>query len=123
VSRTQRALFAAVAVAIAVAAIVLVAGGEGPEATNGAGAPAVVSVVGGVPEGGVRALAYEKGERVRLTVESDSAEVVHVHGYGLRAPVRKGAAARFSFTAGIEGEFVIELEGAKRQIAALRVRP
>lgn len=124
-SRLQRAVFAAVAVVIAVVAIALIAGGGESKkaAATAAGRPALVSVVGGRPEGGVQVLAYGKGDHVRLSVESDRPDQVHIHGYDLRAPVERGAAAHFSFAADIEGEFVIELEGAKRQIAALRVKP
>jgi hypothetical protein len=124
VSRTQRSTFAAIGIAIVAVAVALMAGGgESPGRAQGAGAPALVTVVGGEPDGGVKVLGYRKGDRVRLTVQSDRADVVHVHGYDLRVPVRMGGAARFSFAAKIEGEFVIELERTKRQVAALRVRP
>ena len=123
-TRTQRSTFVAVAIVIAVVGVVLVAGGGGgSKSAPGAGAPAHVKVVAGQPDGGVQVLAYKKGDHVHLTVESDRPDRVHIHGYGLFAPVQRGAAARFSFAAEIEGEFVIELESAKRQIAALRVKP
>jgi FtsP/CotA-like multicopper oxidase with cupredoxin domain len=124
VSRRQRSTFAAIGIVIVVVAVALIAGGgQSPGPAQGAGGPALVTVVGGEPDGGVKVLAYRKGDRVRLTVQSDRADVVHVHGYDLRVPVRMAGAARFSFAAKIEGEFVIELERTKRQIAALRVRP
>jgi hypothetical protein len=122
-SRTQRAVFVAVAAIIALAVVVLLAGGSDSSQPNRAGGPALVTVVGGAPEGGVQVLRVKKGERVRLSVESDRSDQVHIHGYDLRAPVNQDVAAHFSFAATIEGEFVVELEGAKRQVAALRVRP
>ncbi len=122
VSRTQRAVFIAVALAIVVVAVVLLAGGGSSKPANGSG-PALISVVGGVPEDGVQVVSVHKGDLVRFSVKSDRADQVHVHGYDLRAPVTSEMAAHFSFAAQIEGEFVIELEGAKRQVAALRVRP
>ena len=120
--RTQRAVFVAVAVVIAIVAVVLVAHGSG-DASTAAHHSSAVEVVGGKPQGGVQVLAYRKGERVELNVSSDRPDIVHVHGYNLREPVRMGGTARMSFLAGLEGEFRIELERTKQQIAALRVRP
>jgi hypothetical protein len=118
VSRTQRGVFAAVAAAIAIAAVVLVAGGGGSSPTS---AHAVRVVDAGAAEPAV--LEYTKGERVELNVRSTQPDLVHVHGYDLREPVRMGSVAHLTFAATIEGEFRIELERAKRQIAVLRVRP
>jgi cytoskeletal protein RodZ len=88
-------------------------------------APAVqtVRVVNGQPQGGVERLEYEKGDRVRLKVQSDVADEIHVHGYDLMKDVSAGGSVTFSFTADIEGRFEIELEDAGTQIAELEVKP
>jgi cytoskeletal protein RodZ len=88
-------------------------------------APAVqtVRVVNGQPQGGVERLEYEKGDRVRLKVESDVADEIHVHGYDLMKDVSAGGSVSFSFTANIEGRFEIELEDAGTLIAELEVKP
>jgi hypothetical protein len=82
-----------------------------------------IEVVDGKPRGGVQRLDVKSGERVRLVVESDVADEVHVHGYDLSEDVPAGGSVRFNFPAKLEGVFEIELEGRKQQIAELRVTP
>jgi hypothetical protein len=87
--------------------------------------PAVrtIRVIGGEPQGGVRRLEYQKGDRVRFKVRSDVADEVHVHGYDLRRDVTPGGTVSFTFTATIEGRFEIELETTHTLIAELEVEP
>lgn len=96
-------------------------GGESPEPE----APTIERIVvrGGTPVGGVARLEYERGERVRFTVRSDSAEEVHVHGFDLKKDVPANGTVRFVFPADIEGVFEVELEGSHVQIAELRIEP
>src|SRR3979490_2714336 len=97
--------------------------------TQGAGttpvvAPANVIVVRNVkPVGGVATLTVKKGQQVNLTVKSDSAQEIHVHGYDLHKTVPKNGSVSFSFPAKIDGGFVIELEKPGGQIASLKVEP
>jgi hypothetical protein len=121
-TRKQRGGFAAIAALIAIVAVALVAGGSGGSPAP-ARAASVVEVVDGKPDGGVQVLEYRKGEHVDLTVNSDTAGQLHVHGYGLREALRVGSATRLGFEAELEGEFRIELERTKQAIAVLRVRP
>jgi hypothetical protein len=84
----------------------------------------VVTVKDGKPVGGIQKLDYNKGDRVRLVVRSDTADEVHVHGYDLKQDIPEGGGSvRFNFAADIDGVFEIELENAKQQIAELRVNP
>jgi hypothetical protein len=87
--------------------------------------PAVqtIRVVNGQPQGGVKTISFKKGEQVRLKVQSDVADEIHVHGYDLKKDVEAGGSAQFSFKATIEGRFEIELETAGTQIANLEVSP
>jgi hypothetical protein len=87
--------------------------------------PAVktVRVVNGQPQGGIKTLSFQKGDRIRLRVISDVADEIHIHGYDLMKDVEKGGSVQFSFPATIEGRFEIELENAGTQIANLEVRP
>ncbi len=96
-------------------------GGESPEPE----APTIERIVvrDGTPVGGVARLEYERGERVRFTVRSDSAEEVHVHGFDLKKDVPANGTVRFVFPADIEGVFEVELEGSHVQIAELRIQP
>jgi hypothetical protein len=120
-TRTQRGVFAAIAAAIAVVAVAVVAGGSGgSEPTRAA---AAVDVVSGRPDGGIQLLEYRKGDHVELSVRSDTADVIHVHGYDIREPLRVDSTTKLGFAAELEGEFRIELERTKQQLAVLRVRP
>ena len=56
-------------------------------------------------------------------MRSDVSDEVHVHGYDLMKDVEAGQTVTFSFPADITGIFEIELEGAGKQIAELRVDP
>lgn len=62
------------------------------------------------------------GERVRLTVVSDRADQIHVHGYDRTAPVSAGGTATVMFTADIPGQFEVELEQSGLQLFELVVR-
>jgi FtsP/CotA-like multicopper oxidase with cupredoxin domain len=120
--RNQRIglLLAAVVIIVIVAIAV---GGGGSDKTKTASGPQTVNVVGGKPEGGIKTLTYKKGDTVDLTVNSDTADEIHIHGYDVHKDVTKGGSAHFSFPAKLDGKFVIELENAGQQIASLQVEP
>ena len=80
-------------------------------------------VVGGQPQGGIARDSVAQGRNVVITVTSDVAEEVHLHGYDLSADVAPGAPATIRFTADAPGRFEIELENSGVQIAELEVRP
>ena len=82
-----------------------------------------IRVRDGKPVGGVARLEYKRGERIRFTVVSDTADEVHVHGFDLAKDVEANGSARFDFRADFEGVFEVELEGAHVQIAELRIEP
>ena len=87
--------------------------------------PAVqtVRVVNGQPAGGIKTISYTKGDQIRLKVQSDTADEIHVHGYDLKKDVTAGGSVEFDFEATIEGRFEVELENAGTQIAMLEVDP
>jgi FtsP/CotA-like multicopper oxidase with cupredoxin domain len=64
-----------------------------------------------------------KGDTVRFRVRSSGAEEVHVHGYDLKQDLPAGKTVTMSFKATIDGIFEIELEHSGTQIAQLRVDP
>jgi hypothetical protein len=82
-----------------------------------------ITVADGKPQGGVQKVSFEKGDRVRLRVRSDTADEIHIHGYDLAKDVAAGGQVRFSFPASIEGRFEIELEHPGVKIAVLEVTP
>ena len=80
-------------------------------------------IVGGEPQGGIQRDSVAQGRTVVVTVTSDVADEVHVHGYDLMADVAPDAPATIRFTADAPGRFEIELENTGVQIAELEVRP
>jgi hypothetical protein len=119
-SGRQRALIIAVAIVVLVGGYLLIRGGGDDNSTGGG---TTVRVVNAKPEGGVKKLAFKKGDQVRFTVVSDTADEIHVHGYDLMKDVEKGGSVSFSFKGSIDGRFVVELEDHKQQIAELDVTP
>ena len=81
------------------------------------------TVSGGRPEGGIARDSVSQGRIVVITVTSDVADEVHLHGYDLSADVAPGAPAVIRFTADVPGRFEVELENSGVQIAELEVRP
>ena len=84
---------------------------------------AVVSVVGGEPDGGVAEIDAKDGQRVRIKVTTDAPHEVHLHGYDIEKSAAPGSPAVLAFTADIQGVFEIELEDTGTQIAKLSVSP
>lgn len=123
-SNTMRAVVGIAVVVVAVVLLVVLKdnGGNG-EASNANGKDPVIVVKNGKPVGGIRALTYNKGDRVRFRVDSDVSDEVHVHGYDIMKDVKAGGSVSFDFPATIEGVFEAELEGRKEQIVELRVNP
>jgi hypothetical protein len=97
--------------------------GTGVNGTTTAAAPKVIVVRNVKPVGGVQDITVKKGGQVRFTVQSDSAQEIHVHGYDFHKNVPKNGSVSFSFPAKIDGGFVIELERPGVQIASLKVQP
>ena len=87
--------------------------------------PAVkqITVKGGKPVGGVQQITVSKGDPVRFAVRSDVSDEIHVHGFDFHKDVKAGGKVSFAFPAKMDGEFEIELEGRKQQIANLVVNP
>jgi hypothetical protein len=83
----------------------------------------VVRVVDAKPQGGVKRLTFRKGDTIAFTVQSDTADEIHVHGYDVHKDVKAGGRVTFRIPAKIEGRFVVELENHGTQIAELEVVP
>ena len=99
---------------------------EAPPATTSEGPETVrleYVIVGGKPQGGISRDSVDLGSDVVVTVTSDVADEVHVHGYDLMADVAPGSPATIRFKADAPGRFEIELENTGVQIAELEVRP
>jgi heme/copper-type cytochrome/quinol oxidase subunit 2 len=69
-----------------------------------------------------RVVKVSKGTNVIITVTSDVADEVHVHGYDIKKDVAAGATIEMPFVADQTGSFVVELEKASTQLISLQVR-
>jgi hypothetical protein len=124
VSKGQRAGLIALAVAIAAVAFVLARSDDDenkPDAQSRPGAPTTpptattdsrpeqrLELANHQPVGGIRKIQAMKGDFVRLVVESDAPDEVHLHGYDITRELRPPDPARFAFRAEIEGIFELE---------------
>lgn len=72
--------------------------------------------------GGVRRVSLRVGAGFRLTVRSDVADEVHVHGIDERAEVEAGGEVTLDLIFPAPGIFEVELEGAKVKLLELEVR-
>lgn len=123
VSRLQRLLVLGVAAAILiVGGVVAASSGEVADKKDDSG-PVTIEVRGAKPVGGVQPVTVTKGGTIDLTVDSDTADEMHLHGYDKHADVEAGGTARLKVPATIEGRFEVELEGKGKQLAEVTVQP
>lgn len=126
-SPARRATLIAAVVVIAIVAFIVLKPGnnsnQSSSQSSSGGALQTVLVRNAKPVGGIKDLNFKKGGRVRFKVDSDVADEIHVHGYDIMKDVKPGHPITFSFPGKIDGEFVVELEGRKQQIATLKVNP
>ena len=96
---------------------------EAPTTTEGfAGTVIEAKVTGSTVETASRRVRVDRGEKVRIQVEADRNEEVHLHGYDLSSDVAPGKPAIIDFTADAPGVFEIELEQARLKLFELQVQ-
>ena len=96
---------------------------EEPTTTAGfSGTVIEAKVTGDQVEVAGRRVRVSRGEKVRIQVEADHAEEVHVHGYDLKQDVAPGKPAVIEFTADAPGVFEVELEEAALKLFELQVQ-
>jgi FtsP/CotA-like multicopper oxidase with cupredoxin domain len=96
------------------------------ETTSASPTPDAVEIEVEVEDGEVQGpgdVEVQQGERVRLVVEADVSDEVHVHGYDLLADVSPDGPAVIVFRANAPGVFEVELEGAGLPLLELTVTP
>jgi hypothetical protein len=121
-SRNQRFVLLGVAAVIAVVAVVLISGGGSDQSAKSSG-PTTIVVKDAKPVGGVKQVTYRKGGTIDLTIDSDTADEVHFHGYDVHKDVEEGGSAHFKLKASITGEFIVELEEHEQTLANVTVEP
>jgi hypothetical protein len=122
-----------VAVAFAVVLFIVLRGGSSSHGAgftiNGksvsGGATPTIKLHRGKPIGGVAQLQAGSGDRIHFRVSSDTPGEVHVHGYDLLKPIKRGGSVSFDFPAKLQGGFDVELHhgGGEDTIANLKVEP
>ncbi len=147
-SRNQRIGLIVAALAVAVVAFVVAQPGDDEESPPDTPAPAAetetgtqtdtepepepevtrIRLQGGEVAGGVKEIEAAKGETVRIVIDSDAPDELHLHGYDIEQEAAPGQPARFRFKAKAEGEFVLESHvaedaGNEPVIARLLVGP
>src|SRR5690348_16212958 len=60
-----------------------------------------VTVKNAKPAGGVKKIKVNKSDQVRIVVNSDTTDEVHLHGYDIHQDVKAGGSATFNFKATI----------------------
>ena len=86
-----------------------------------AGTNIAVSYVGGQVTGDSGRVPVTPGDLVTITVTSDVADEVHLHGYDLSAPVGPDTMSALTFQASISGVFEVELEELGTLLFTLQV--
>lgn len=138
-SRNQRLLLVAAALAVAAIAFVIVRPGDDEESqpasvptateadrtseatvTSAEPLPAApepevarIRLRGGKVAGGVKRIEVRTGNIVRIVVTADAPDDIHLHGYDIEREAAPGRPARFNFKAKIEGEFELESHTAE----------
>lgn len=112
---------------LGLAALVLIGGGviaaSSGDDGDGESGPVTIQVRDAKPVGGVRDVTVAKGGTIDLTVDSDTADEIHLHGYDEHADVEAGGTARLRVPATIQGRFEVELESREERLAEVTVRP
>lgn len=121
--RTRR-----VAAALVLAGVVAGCGSsrsDGPGVDVRADEPDVtfeVSYRDGAVVGGPQLLRAEAGDVVRISIEGDEADEVHVHGIDVSSDLPAGAATAITFEARDTGNYEVELHGSGALLGTLEVR-
>jgi ABC-type glycerol-3-phosphate transport system substrate-binding protein len=139
-SRGQRLTFLGIAAAIAVVAVIVLAGGDDetdraadpartPATTPAEAEPQVTATPKPKPQppllqaGEEKTLTFTQGKTVRFRVRHDEAEEVHVHGYDIARDLEPNQTKTIEFEATIPGIFEVELEHSGTLLGRLKVEP
>lgn len=102
---------------------------DGPPSTpapTGRGSPAErlveVRLRGGTVTPPPGRVSVQRGERIRIVVDTDEADEVHVHGYDRMAAMAPGRPAVLAFRADETGLFEVETHDSGRLLLQLLVR-
>lgn len=81
-----------------------------------------MTVTGGVVDG-PDLFEYALGDLVEITVLTDVADEIHVHGFDIRYDAEPGVPVEISFEADAQGIFEVELEESELPLFEIQVTP
>jgi hypothetical protein len=112
----------AAATTVATTATTSTSGAATSNTAGFSGALVEAKVTGSNVETASKRVRVDLGQKVRVQVEADRAEEVHVHGYDLKGDVAPGKPAVIDFTANVPGVFEVELEESSLKLFELQVQ-
>ncbi len=126
-SRTAKVIVLVLAAAFLVGLfLILRPRGEPPDASPSPAVPPVTEVDLKITDGkveGPKEVNVPLGSQVEMTVTSDVADEIHVHGYDVMTDVEPGKPAAVMFTADAPGVFEVELEDEGLLLIEVSVSP
>ena len=121
-STGRRLLILGLVIVAAVVGIVLVSG-SGNDSGAKKTADVTIDVKNAKPVGGVKKIKLKQGGTLNLTVNSDTADEIHVHATDQHDDVKKGGTVKMTIKPAGTGNSEIELEAHKEQIGELTIVP
>jgi hypothetical protein len=82
-----------------------------------------VTIEKGSPVGGVQAIRLVRNDDLVLTVNSDQADELHLHGYNLHLHLQPATPGTLRFRATRSGRFSAELHKAGREVIVFEIYP
>lgn len=121
-STGQRLGILGAAIVIAIVGIIIASSSGGgtnaPKTAN-----VTIDVKNAKPVGGIHKIKLKQNGTLNLTVNSDTADEIHVHATDQHAEVKKGGSIHLTIKPTGTGNSEIELENHKQQIAELTIEP
>ena len=111
-----------VVIVLAIVGIVIASSSGGSNDTPKT-ADVTVDVKNAKPVGGVKKIKLKQGGTLTLTVNSDTADEIHVHATDQHEDVKAGGTVKMTIKPTGTGNSEIELENHKEQIAELTIEP
>ena len=108
-------------IVVAIVAIVVLSGGSSNSAQSSV--TTAIQIKDAKPVGGVKKIKLKEGGTLKLTVNSDTADEIHVHATDQHKEVEKNGTVAFVIKPTGTGNSEIELENHKQQIAELTIEP
>jgi hypothetical protein len=109
-------------IVVAIIGIVIASGGKSSNKAP-TSANVTIDVKNAKPVGGVKKIKLKLGGTLKLTVDSDTADEVHVHATDQHKDVAKGGTIHMTIKPPAAGTSEIELENHNEKLASVTVEP